>query len=534
MAAAALDTDLASNVKKALKRGPAQPMFFAFFMKGGAGGKLIVNKAKVQPKQIEAAKKETGGSAVLKGVCFGEGGTLVFEMARPVAANVVAATKNLLKANAGLTLPVEYRVGRDDETVAESAEPDEAGPGAAGAAAPAAADLGAAWKAKLAAWTPAIKAALAAKGPRTGDIGKLLAQATALSKPGGDIALALQKLTECHQLATAGAAPSSQAKAGADPAAQFKAKLAEWTPAIKAALAAKGPNAAAIGKLLAQANALSKPGGDITQALAKLTECHNLAAAGAAPAGPPKAGTDPAAQFKAKLAAWTPAIKAALAAKGPKAGDIGKLLAQANALSKPGGDSALALAKLTECHALATAGAAPAAQPKPGGDPAAELRAKLAQWAPAIKAAVAAKGPNALDIGKLLAQATALSKPGGDSALALQKLTECHQLATAGAATPAQTPAARWNAVRGAVLAKLQGMMKVVMNSKDPEAVQAELQLKAVMKQLNGKMETQQQATELDRYLQQDDVVAEISERIFDLKTPLLKALGEITPQLLA
>src|SRR5262249_16353482 len=62
-----------------------------------------------------------------------------------------------------------------------------------------------------------------------------------------------------------------------DPAAEWKAKLAEWTPAIKAALAAKGPNAAAVAKLLAQAMALSKPGGDMAQALAKLTEGRDLA-----------------------------------------------------------------------------------------------------------------------------------------------------------------------------------------------------------------------------------------------------------------
>src|SRR5262249_35996319 len=36
-------------------------------------------------------------------------------------------------------------------------------------------------------------------------------------------------------------------------------------------------DAPAIAKLLAQATALSKPGGDLPQALAKLTECHGLA-----------------------------------------------------------------------------------------------------------------------------------------------------------------------------------------------------------------------------------------------------------------
>jgi hypothetical protein len=319
MPATALDTDLVTNVKKALKRESAVPMFFAFVMKGGTDGKLIVSKARIPPKQIDGAKKETGGSAVLKGVCYGENGTLVFEMAKPAAPNVAAVTKNVLKAKAGLAIKVEYRVGRDEETIPESAEPDlpsddagKAVPGADGAAAtaPGAADLDAEWKAKLAERTPAIKAALAARGPNAGDIGKLLAQATALSKPGGDMAQALAKLAECHYLTTAGAAPAVPPKAaGGDPAAaEWKAKLAELTPAIKTALAARGPNAGDIGKLLAQATALSKPGGDMAQALAKLTECHALATTGT----PPSPSANGRAALVKRLNGLAGAIKAAL------------------------------------------------------------------------------------------------------------------------------------------------------------------------------------------------------------------------------
>jgi hypothetical protein len=489
MAPAAVDTDLATNVKKALKRGPAQPMFFAFVMKGGAGGKLIVSKAKIPPPQIAAAKKETGGSAVLKGVCFGEAGTLVFEMARPVAANVTAATKNLLKANAGLTLKVEYRVGRDDETIAESAEPDEAVPGAEGA--PAAADLGAEFKARLAEWTAVIKAALAAKGPNAADIAKLLAQATALSKPGGDMPQALAKLTQCHQLATAGAAPAGQPKAGLDPAAQFKAKLAEWTPAIKAALAAKGPRAADIGKLLAQATALSKPGGDIAQALARLTECHQLATAGAAPAGQAKAGADPAAEFKAKLAEWTPAIKAALAAKGPRAADVGKLLAQANALSKPGGDIAQALAKLTECHQLATAGGAP----PPDGARAAVMK-RLNALAAGIKAALA--GPNAARVQALVVAVNGLVK-NNDFAQAGKVLDELEPLLGGAAAPPGAGGGPRvgkkvafaqakinWNKAKDRVRQQLEALhKKIVEEFNDPESAEAAKNLNKVLARFN-------------------------------------------------
>ncbi len=62
-----------------------------------------------------------------------------------------------------------------------------------------------------------------------------------------------------------------------DPAAEFKKKLADWTPLFKTALKANGPNAPEINKLLAQAIAQSKPGGNMDQALAQLAECHRKA-----------------------------------------------------------------------------------------------------------------------------------------------------------------------------------------------------------------------------------------------------------------
>jgi hypothetical protein len=65
-----------------------------------------------------------------------------------------------------------------------------------------------------------------------------------------------------------------------------------------------------------------------------------------------------------------------------------------------------------------------------------------------------------------------------------------------------------------------------------PDAGGAEVELKAVIAQLNGALETQQQAAEMERYLQQDDVVADVCELSYDLKTPLLAALAEARPQL--
>jgi hypothetical protein len=96
---------------------------------------------------------------------------------------------------------------------------------------------------------------------------------------------------------------------------------------------------------------------------------------------------------------------------------------------------------------------------------------------------------------------------------------------------PAQA-IARWIAVRNAAVLKLQNEIKLVVASKDPEAGRAELELKAVMKQLAGKLETKRQAAEMSKYLKEDDVVADVNDAGFDLKGPLVAVLDEITPQL--
>jgi hypothetical protein len=107
------------------------------------------------------------------------------------------------------------------------------------------------------------------------------------------------------------------------------------------------------------------------------------------------AATDPAVEYRAKLAEWTPAIKAALAAKGPSAADIAKLLAQATALSKPGGDMAQALAKLMQCHALATGPqSTQPVPPAPNGPDKAAVVKRLTALAGSYQWAVTQQGPD--------------------------------------------------------------------------------------------------------------------------------------------
>jgi hypothetical protein len=78
----------------------------------------------------------------------------------------------------------------------------------------------------------------------------------------------------------------------------------------------------------------------------------------------------------------------------------------------------------------------------------------------------------------------------------------------------------------------LQDEIKEIVATKDPEAGSAEMELKAVLSQISGEMLTQRQADVMLNYLKDDDVVANVSELAFDLKTPLVNVLDEIRPQL--
>lgn len=117
-------------------------------------------------------------------------------------------------------------------------------------------------------------------------------------------------------------------------------------------------------------------------------------------------------------------------------------------------------------------------------------------------------------------------------------LDQIESLLSASPQSDANTNAKRdsalaiWQKVKIDVLTKLKDELKWVVSTQDPLAAGAELELRAVMKQINGTLETKQQSVELERYLDQDDVVADLCEFAFDLKTPLLKVLRGIQPHL--
>ena len=372
--AATIDKDLTTTLKAA--RG-GKPMRFAFFPKG-AEGKLLVGK-KIPAQEIAETKKATGAGSVLKGRCVGEDGTLVFYVVKVPPGTLYGQLRKRLKDDAGLTWPIEIRVSADAE--AELAEGDAEAAGGAAAAPGTPASPRAGWEKALAEVEPAYLQALRDQPDKASALRAVMgfAQGKAAKEDfAGDVA-ALRKLAE--QLGKTPAGIGGKAAPKPEPVsleAAYQRRVQELADDLKKAVAT-GSDAGKEAKLrFSEAQVFARKQ-DFAQATALLDVVEQQIKK--ALAGAP-AGGDVAAQWKAKLAEYTPALKAALAAKGPNAAAIAKLLAQANALSKPGGNIALAIEKLTECHALAT-------NAPPGPDLAA-FQAKARQ----VKALIEQLGPD--------------------------------------------------------------------------------------------------------------------------------------------
>ena len=181
------------------------------------------------------------------------------------------------------------------------------------------------------------------------------------------------------------------------------------------------------------------------------------------------------------------------------------------------------------------------------------FKARLTALLPLLKAARAAGRPGALSATAKATEA-GMSASKGAFGRANELLDDAEaELAAGVAAGVATAPAgasgrsdrteggepgaanvavARWTAERDKVAVKLLAEIKAVVDTKDPLAANAELELKAILRQLNSEVATRRQAAEMDRYLNDDGVVADVSELAFDLKTPLLRVLGEISPLL--
>jgi hypothetical protein len=155
-------------------------------------------------------------------------------------------------------------------------------------------------------------------------------------------------------------------------------------------------------------------------------------------------------------------------------------------------------------------------------------------------------------------QANALAKPGGDTAQALAKLTECHELALAALSsraeaegTAAAAPAAagepttadpksvmnRWQAQQARLAAKLNeelAWIKQVVAERDPqtaslgdELLKAELEMTVVMRRIRAPIKTPAQAAEMAQFLKDDDVVSAMCDYTGFNVQPVLAALQQ-------
>ncbi len=97
-------------------------MYFAAVLKGGNDGALIIKKTKVPPAAINEAKKQSGGTAVVKGAVFGEDGKLIFEVAKAPPGTMENALKVIAKRDSGLSIHPECRVGTNPDLFDEHSE----------------------------------------------------------------------------------------------------------------------------------------------------------------------------------------------------------------------------------------------------------------------------------------------------------------------------------------------------------------------------------------------------------------------------
>jgi hypothetical protein len=118
------DDDLSKGLSKAKTAKADNPMFFLLVLKGSEGV-LVVDRKKITTAQIAAAKKRSGGTTLVKGVCYGEDGRLIFETPeKPAPAWSVAARKSA-KDHASQTISPVFRLGRDPDTLPDALDEEE-------------------------------------------------------------------------------------------------------------------------------------------------------------------------------------------------------------------------------------------------------------------------------------------------------------------------------------------------------------------------------------------------------------------------
>ena len=127
-AAPKIDKVLAANLQKA-KLAPAdKPYFYALVLKGGGtSGKLLVDRLKIKEQPILDAKKATGGSVVVIGVCYWDRqlSKLVFESTKPPLPTWTQLLKALAKNEAGMSIEPKFVLAKRDLQQIKEPEADK-------------------------------------------------------------------------------------------------------------------------------------------------------------------------------------------------------------------------------------------------------------------------------------------------------------------------------------------------------------------------------------------------------------------------
>lgn len=111
------------ELANALKQAKSKPMFFAWVLKGGGDGKLIVSKTKIPMKDVLEIKKAIGGSKPITGKCSGALDSMTFQTGGVWPGVTENTIMKVVKRETGLTVDVRMEMaGHDKDMIEEDTE----------------------------------------------------------------------------------------------------------------------------------------------------------------------------------------------------------------------------------------------------------------------------------------------------------------------------------------------------------------------------------------------------------------------------
>lgn len=94
--------------------------------------------------------------------------------------------------------------------------------------------------------------------------------------------------------------------------------------------------------------------------------------------------------------------------------------------------------------------------------------------------------------------------------------------------TDMESALSAWQSARTAATSKLKAIARDIAAAKHAKSAQALIELKAVISQISGTPDTAQKVSEMQTYLEQDDVVQDVCEMADDIRSPLLAATSKL------